>query len=57
MKLYIDTSVFGGYFEMEFKSSTKHLFEKIISGEHIAVVSDITLAELIPAPYLCKRTC
>lgn len=50
MKLYIDTSVFGGYFEPEFKIWTEKLFEQIIDGDYTAVISDITLLELEGAP-------
>lgn len=50
MRIYIDTSVFGGYFESEFDLWTRKLVEQILDGEHIAVVSDITLAELETAP-------
>lgn len=50
MKLYIDTSVFGGYFEPEFELWSKNLFLKIKEGIYTAVVSDITLLELEKAP-------
>jgi hypothetical protein len=50
MKLYIDTSIFGGYFETEFKLWTQKLVKQIFDGEYTAVVSDITLAELEAAP-------
>ena len=50
MELYIDTSVFGGYFEIEFQLWTRKLVEQIFDGEYTAVVSDITLAELENAP-------
>jgi len=50
MKLYIDTSVFGGYYDKEFQLWTRKLIDLILDGEFIAVVSDITLAELETAP-------
>lgn len=50
MKLYIDTSVFGGFFETEFQLWTCKLVDQIFDGEFTAVVSDITLAELETAP-------
>ena len=50
MRLYIDTSVLGGYFEKEFQLWTQKLVHKIYDNEHIAVISDITLAELETAP-------
>jgi predicted nucleic acid-binding protein len=50
MRLYIDTSIFGGFFETEFQLWTKKLVEQIFEGQYIAVVSDMTLAELEEAP-------
>ena len=50
MRLNIDTSVFGGCFEQEFELWSNKLIEKILSGEYVALVSDITLAELSKAP-------
>jgi hypothetical protein len=32
-RIYLDTSVFGGYTEPEFEFWTKLLFDKIIKGE------------------------
>lgn len=50
MRLYIDTSVFGGYFEREFQLWTRKLIDEIFDGDFTAVISDITLAELETAP-------
>ncbi len=50
MKLYIDTSVFGGYFENEFQLWTRRLMDDIIDGIHTAIVSDLTLFEIETAP-------
>ena len=49
-KLYLDTSVIGGYFDEEFSFWTKKLFDEFINGFKIAVISDITLFELKKAP-------
>jgi hypothetical protein len=49
-KLYIDTSVFGGYFENEFQIWSRKLIEQIFEGVYTAIISDITLAELESAP-------
>jgi len=49
-RLYLDTSVFGGYFEPEFEVWTKRLFERILTEELIVVVSDVVLFELRGAP-------
>ncbi len=45
-RVYIDTSVIGGCFDIEFKEWSIKLFNEFKSGEKIAVVSDITLDEL-----------
>ncbi|WP_372946696.1 hypothetical protein [Mariniphaga sp.] len=49
-KVYIDTSVIGGCFDIEFKKWSNLLFDDFKSGKRIAVVSDITLDELADAP-------
>ena len=49
-KLYIDTSVFGGYFENEFQIWSQKLIEQIFEGVYTAIISDVTLAELESAP-------
>ena len=46
--------MFGGYFETDFELWSKKLFEKILSGEHVAIVSDITLGELMQAPQIVQ---
>ena len=32
-RIYIDTSVIGGYFDIEFEVATKQLFERIINND------------------------
>ena len=49
-RIYIDTSVVGGYFDEEFKNDTIPLFERLEKGEIIFVVSDLLDLELINAP-------
>lgn len=49
-RLYIDTSVFGGYFDIEFKEFTIPLFDRISGGEFIILFSTITQEELEYAP-------
>ena len=46
LKVYIDTSVFGGCFDEEFKLYSKNIFDQINQGNYIGVVSDLTLQEL-----------
>ena len=33
-RIYVDTSVFGGYFETEFEQWTKPFIEKFVIGEY-----------------------
>ncbi len=49
-RVYIDTSVVGGYFDEEFKEATIALFERLENNEMIFVVSDLLDLELIFAP-------
>ena len=49
-RIYIDTSVVGGYFDKEFKEATKALFDRLENNEIIFVVSDLLDLELINAP-------
>ncbi len=49
-RLYIDTSVFGGYFDEEFEAFTKPLFDRILKGEFVIFFSTVTQEELTDAP-------
>ena len=49
-KIYIDTSVLGGYFDIEFDDATRRLFDEVKKGEYKIVVSNITEGELLNAP-------
>ncbi len=49
-KIYIDTSIVGGYFDEEFREDTIKLFERFEKGEVIFVVSDLLDIELLYAP-------
>ena len=49
-KLYLDTSVYGGYFEPEFELWTKILFEKVFKNEFQVLFSDVVDSELEKAP-------
>ncbi len=54
-RIYIDTSVVGGYFDEEFKEATIALFQRLENGEIIFVVSDLLELELINAPQLVRE--
>ena len=49
-RIYIDTSVVGGYFDEEFSEATQELFKRLESNEIVFVVSDLLDLELIGAP-------
>lgn len=49
-RIYIDTSIIGGYFDEEFSEATKKLFKRFEKGEVIFVVSDLLDLELTAAP-------
>ena len=55
LKLYIDTSVIGGYFDIEFEKETKMLFESIFNNEFLVIYSTVTEDELINAPEKVKE--
>jgi hypothetical protein len=48
--MYIDASVFGGYFDAEFEIATRAFFEFVKRGRIIVLTSDIVTRELGPAP-------
>ncbi len=50
MKIYADTSVFGGIFDTEFSEASKQFFNEIDSGRFILVTSAVVAAEIEPAP-------
>jgi len=49
-RIYIDTSVFGGYYDEEFEEFTKPLFDRILKDEFILLFSTVTQDELENAP-------
>jgi predicted nucleic acid-binding protein len=54
-RYYIDTSVFGGYFDQEFSDTTKELFSEILKEETIILYSEMTENELSEAPESIKN--
>lgn len=49
-RIYVDTSVVGGYFYEEFKEPTQRLFNRLAKGEIKFVISDLLELELMNAP-------
>ncbi len=50
MRIYADTSVFGGVFDAEFEEPSKQFFREIDAGRFLLVTSAIVEAEIEPAP-------
>jgi predicted nucleic acid-binding protein len=53
-RIYIDTSVIGGYYDTEFETATRQLFERIANKEFDVYFSEINDAELKNAPQNIK---
>ena len=49
-KIYLDTSIFGGFYDSEFEEETLILFEKIKLGQFKVIYSNTTEEELLGAP-------
>ena len=49
-RIYIDTSIVGGYFDKEFSEATQALFDRLKNREVVFVVSDLLQGELENAP-------
>jgi hypothetical protein len=54
-RIYLDTSVFGGYFEIEFEKWTKPFIEKFVVGEFKLLYSQLTEIELKKAPEYVRN--
>jgi predicted nucleic acid-binding protein len=50
LRVYADTSVFGGCFDDEFRNESVRFFEEVRLGQFVVVVSNVTLDELELAP-------
>ncbi len=49
-RIYIDTSVFGGYFDKEFDFDTRPFFEQTIQKKRTIIVSDVLEIEIYRGP-------
>jgi predicted nucleic acid-binding protein len=54
-RIYIDTSVVGGFFDKEFEAETRQLFKRLESKEIIFVISDLLEIELERAPEIVRN--
>ena len=48
--IYIDTSVFGGYFDDEFRPDTIPFFDKIVAEKTTIIISETVVEEIENAP-------
>ena len=53
-RIYIDTSVFGGYYDEEFSDHTIPLFNRLRNGDFTLLFSTVTQDELENAPVKVK---
>ena len=54
LRIYVDTSVFGGCLDDEVEAASKKVFEAIGAGHLILLLSETVVAELEPAPPAVK---
>ena len=50
VRIYADTSVYGGVFDEEFETSSRVFFDDVRFGRYVLVVSDIVREEVVGAP-------
>jgi len=55
-RIYLDTSIFGGLYDEEFREYTEPLFQRIKNAEFSVIFSNITAQELENAPKKVKDT-
>ncbi len=55
LRIYTDTSVFGGCFDEEFAQESKAFFEEIRAGKFVLVISATGLGELEKAPDYVQK--
>ena len=54
-RIYIDTSVIGGYYDEEFQEVTRELFKRLENNEITFVLSDLLDLELLEAPEQVRQ--
>ena len=55
LRVYVDTSVVGGYFDDEFDDTTKLFFDRIFKKDFLVYFSEVSEAELSLAPDFVKE--
>lgn len=55
MKVYVDTSVFGGFFDREFSKPSKVFFDQIKRQRFTLVTSPVVQAKIEPSPENVRK--
>ena len=55
LRVYVDTSVVGGYFDDEFEDATKLFFDRIFDKDFLVYFSAVSEAEISLAPDFVKE--
>ncbi len=55
IRVYVDTSVFGGTQDEEFAEASRQFFERVRRGEYLILISSVTVGELTGAPDEVQR--
>lgn len=50
LRVYADTSIFGGIYDEEFKEPSRRFFEQVKSGQFVLVTSAVVQDEMVAAP-------
>jgi len=50
IRVYVDTSVFGGTADDEFAAASQRFFQRVHGGDFIVLVSELTIRELMKSP-------
>jgi len=55
LRVYADTSVFGGCFDAEFEGASKAFFREVAEGRYRLLISQVTVRELNGAPEAVQQ--
>ena len=55
IRVYVDTSVFGGIQDEEFAETSKRFFEQVSMGKYVILISQTTLDEISRAPEVVRQ--
>ncbi len=57
LRVYVETSVFGGYYDDEFATVTQDFLEALSQGKMVALISATLVRELEDAPEQVRASC